>query len=221
VRLRGRPSDEDPDHPPERRGETGNPRRCRCGRRRSLTITISDRFEYDLRFDARTESDIAVDCGAMTILLDPPSAQRADGLSVDVVTGPDDSGIDNPNQPPGVRQLSAPELKAMIESGRPFELVDVRTEEERAIAKIEGSRLLDADGHRYLLGLDRNMTVVFSATTASAASPPPSTFCVKASRICTTCGVASTPGPTSWIRPYPAIEVRTAPSEMTWKTSPC
>ena len=49
----------------------------------------------------------------------------------------------------------------MIESGRPFELVDVRTEEERAIAKIEGSRLLDADGHRYLLGLDRNTTVVF------------------------------------------------------------
>jgi monothiol glutaredoxin len=124
----------------------------RCGRRRSLTITISDRFEYELRFDARTESDIAVDCGAMTILLDPPSAQRADGLSVDVVTGPDGSGfiVDNPNQPPGVRQLSAPELKAMIESGRPFELVDVRTEEERAIAKIEGSRLLDADGHRYL-----------------------------------------------------------------------
>ena len=99
----------------------------------------------------------------MTILLDPPSAQRADGLSVDVVTGPDGSGfiVDNPNQPPGVRQLSAPELKAMIESGHPFELVDVRTEEERAIAKIEGSRLLDADGHRYLLGLDRNMTVVF------------------------------------------------------------
>ena len=163
MRLRGRPSDEDPDHPPERRGETGNPRRCRCGRRRSLTITISDRFEYELRFDARTESDIAVDCGAMTILLDPPSAQRADGLSVDVVTGPDGSGfiVDNLNQPPGVRQLSAPELKAMIESGRPFELVDVRTEEERAIAKIEGSRLLDADGHRYLLGLDRNMTVVF------------------------------------------------------------
>ena len=99
----------------------------------------------------------------MTIVLGPPSAQRADGLSVDVVTGPDGSGfiVDNPNQPPGVRQLSAPELKAMIESGHPFELVDVRTEEERAIAKIEGSRLLDADGHRYLLGLDRNMTVVF------------------------------------------------------------
>ena len=127
---------------------------------RSLSATASN---TPSAFDARTESDVAVDCGAMTILLDPPSAQRTDGLSVDFVTGPDGSGfiVDNPNQPPGVRQLSAPELKAMIESGRPFELVDVRTEEERAIAKIEGSRLLDADGHRYLLGLDRNTTVVF------------------------------------------------------------
>jgi hypothetical protein len=75
----------------------------------------------------------------MTILLDPPRPQRADGLSVNFVTGPDGSGfiVDNPNQPPGVRQLSALELKTMIESGRPFELVDVHTEEERAIAKIE------------------------------------------------------------------------------------
>jgi rhodanese-related sulfurtransferase len=54
-----------------------------------------------------------------------------------------------------------PTIGASWVNGGPFELVDVRTEEERAIAKIEGSRLLDADGHRYLLGLDRNMTVVF------------------------------------------------------------
>jgi monothiol glutaredoxin len=128
-----------------------------------LRITVSDRFEYDLRVDARTETDVAVDFGAITILLDAASAQRADGLSIDFVTGPEGSGftVDNPNQPAGVRQLSARELKAMIDSGRPFELVDVRTEEERAIAKIEGSRLLDADGHRYLLGLDRNTAIVF------------------------------------------------------------
>jgi monothiol glutaredoxin len=69
--------------------------------------------------------------------------------------------IDDPNQPPGIRQLSAPELKAMIDSGLPFELVDVRTPDERAIARIEGSRLLDQRYHDYLLGLDRNTTIVF------------------------------------------------------------
>jgi rhodanese-related sulfurtransferase len=43
----------------------------------------------------------------------------------------------------------------------PIELVDVRTEEERSIAKIEGSRLLNEEGHAYLLTLDRNTTIVF------------------------------------------------------------
>jgi len=33
-----------------------------------------------------------------------------------------------------VKQISATELKAMLESGEPLELVDVRTEAERAIA---------------------------------------------------------------------------------------
>jgi monothiol glutaredoxin len=64
-------------------------------------------------------------------------------------------------QPPRIRQISAPELKAMIESGVRLELVDVRTDEERAIARIAGSRLLDKAYHDYLLGLDRSTPIVF------------------------------------------------------------
>jgi monothiol glutaredoxin len=60
-----------------------------------------------------------------------------------------------------IHQLSAPELKAMIESGTPFELVDVRTEDERAVARIEGARLLDQAYHDALLGLDRETPIVF------------------------------------------------------------
>jgi monothiol glutaredoxin len=63
--------------------------------------------------------------------------------------------------PPPVRQLSALELKALIESGAPFELVDVRTDEERAVARIEGSRLLDKAYHDVLLRLDRTTSIVF------------------------------------------------------------
>ena len=60
-----------------------------------------------------------------------------------------------------VKQISATELKAMLESGEPLELVDVRTEAERAIASIEGSRLLDREYGDYILGLDRDRTLVF------------------------------------------------------------
>ena len=119
-----------------------------------LRMRISDRFEYDLFFGSRADGDLDVDCGGITILLDPPSARRAD---------PDGAGfkIENPGEPPKVKQISATELKAMMDRGLPFELVDVRTEEERAIAKIQGSRLLNKEGHDYLLSLDRSTTIVF------------------------------------------------------------
>ena len=69
--------------------------------------------------------------------------------------------LEPPKGPPTIRQLSAPELKALIDSGHPFELFDVRTEEERTLARIEGSKLLDRQGFDYLLGLDRDTPIVF------------------------------------------------------------
>ena len=60
-----------------------------------------------------------------------------------------------------IQQLSAPELKAMIDSGTTFEFVDVRTEWERDLAKIEGARLLDQVYHDHLLTLDRHTPIVF------------------------------------------------------------
>ena len=60
-----------------------------------------------------------------------------------------------------IRQLSAPELKALIDSGTPFEFVDVRTDGERAIASIKGSRLLDQTYHDALLMMDRDTPLVF------------------------------------------------------------
>ena len=65
------------------------------------------------------------------------------------------------HEPPPIRQLSAPDLKALLESGAAIELVDVRTEDERAIATIDGSRLLDQAYHDALLLRDRDTPIVF------------------------------------------------------------
>jgi monothiol glutaredoxin len=62
---------------------------------------------------------------------------------------------------PAIRQLSAPELKGLMEGGAPIELVDVRTDGERAFARIDGSRLLDQEYHDVLLRLDRKTPIVF------------------------------------------------------------
>jgi len=64
-------------------------------------------------------------------------------------------------EPPPIRQLSAPDLKALLESGTAIELVDVRTEEERAIARIDGSRLLDQAYLDALMLCDLDTPIVF------------------------------------------------------------
>ena len=49
----------------------------------------------------------------------------------------------------------------MLDRGEPLVLVDVRTPAERAIATIEGARLLDQTCHDALLELDRDTALVF------------------------------------------------------------
>ena len=65
------------------------------------------------------------------------------------------------HEPPPIRQLSAPDLQALLESGTAIELVDVRTGQERATAVIAGSRLLDQAYHDALLLRDRETPIVF------------------------------------------------------------
>jgi monothiol glutaredoxin len=60
-----------------------------------------------------------------------------------------------------INQISAADLKKMIDDGLVFEFVDVRTDEERAIAAINGSRLLDRGYYDLLLALDRDTAIVF------------------------------------------------------------
>ena len=65
------------------------------------------------------------------------------------------------DQPP-VRQLSAADVKGLLDGGTTFEFVDVRTEQEVAIARIAGARLLDQAYHDALIDMDRETPMVFS-----------------------------------------------------------
>lgn len=73
----------------------------------SLRLAIGPRFEVEFFFGSEAKDDIAVASDGITILLDPPSAARADGISIDFVDGPRGSGfkIDNPNKPGGKRRI--------------------------------------------------------------------------------------------------------------------
>jgi monothiol glutaredoxin len=60
-----------------------------------------------------------------------------------------------------IRQMAVTELKAMLDDKQTFELVDVRTEEEREIATIAGARLLDQAYHDELMQKDKSTPLVF------------------------------------------------------------
>jgi len=127
----------------------------------SLRLQIDAQFQHELVFGPRAPDDIEVRTSGLTVLLDRSSAGRANGVSIDFIDG---SGggfkITNPNEPPKVKQLTAQELKAMLDRGQ-VELFDVRPEDERAIARIAAARTLDAAGQKYLLGLDHDSPIAF------------------------------------------------------------
>jgi monothiol glutaredoxin len=127
----------------------------------ALHLKIDARFENELFFGPREEGEIEVQVAPLTLVLDPETMGRAQGLSIDFVEGPGGGfQIENPKEPPKVKQLSALELKTMLERGE-VTLFDVRPEDERAIAKITVARSLDAAGQEYLLGLDRDKPIAF------------------------------------------------------------
>jgi monothiol glutaredoxin len=62
---------------------------------------------------------------------------------------------------PHIRQITVHELKAMLDQGIPLQLLDVRTEAERTIGKIESARHLDQSTAEDLQDLDRDTLLVF------------------------------------------------------------
>lgn len=129
-----------------------------------LRIAINDRFEHELDFDQRTMDDEDVyGGGGVNLIIDSKSAQRADGLMIDFIdrNGVQGFKIENPNAPPGIKQLSPSELKEMLDSEQSFEFADVRTPQERELAVIARARLLDQSYVDELLAKDKNTPIVF------------------------------------------------------------
>ena len=97
----------------------------------------------------------------LVLLLDPISASRAEGITIDVADTPNGQAfkVDNPNAPQ-VQPMSVQELKAAMDAGESFELLDVRTPEERAIAAILGAALLNEEEAARVDSLARDTQLV-------------------------------------------------------------
>ncbi len=125
-----------------------------------LRLEIDAGFKYDLFFGPRQEGDVEVLSNGIALSLAGECVPRARGIAIDYV--PTRGGmafrIENPNEPPRVRGVSAKELKTMMDFGE-VELFDVRPQGERALASITHARSLDAEGRGYLARLTKDTPI--------------------------------------------------------------
>lgn len=127
----------------------------------TLRLEINTEFQYDLYFGPKEPTDVETLANGVVVRMDPGTARRANGMSIDWVTAQGGAfKIENPNEPPRVRPLSVEGLKEMMDKGEAFELVDVRTEGERALAKIERAKHFDTHDAE-ISALDHDTILVF------------------------------------------------------------
>jgi len=128
-----------------------------------IRLEVSAGFDHALSIGPSSKMDAIVETQGLKIAIDRVSAPRAEGVSIDYVETPQGGAfkIDNPNEPPRVKALTPAELKNKLDSDAKLQLVDVRTPQEMAIAKLEGSLPLDQDTLAKLDQLDKDATLVF------------------------------------------------------------
>ena len=125
-------------------------------------LQISPRFEYGFGMSAEGPGDFKVESNGLTILVDPSTAGRADGMTLDYKEGPQGGiVIENPNEPLSVQRIDALTYKSMRESGQEHRLFDVRTQEEWNRANIDGAELLDDSSFQKLADLPKETVMVF------------------------------------------------------------
>lgn len=129
---------------------------------KDLKLSIDARFNSSLGLAPRGEHDVVSESNGIAVCMDVSTAERADGITIDLVESPTGAAfrIDNPNAPGEVKQITPAEVQRLREAGTAFEFLDVRTPEERAIAAIEGTRLLDQATAAEIERLPKNTMLV-------------------------------------------------------------
>ncbi len=109
----------------------------------ALQFTIDANWDSQFNLAPPQGNEITAQSNGIDILMDLATAQRAGGATIDWVSTMQGEGlaIDLPMAPPPVKQMTVQELAKKMESGA-ITLVDVRGDDDRARASIEGSVVL-------------------------------------------------------------------------------
>ena len=126
----------------------------------AIHVDVSPRFDYDIWMGPKEPGELETESAGITILVRSSAAKRADGMKLGFQSGMGFT-IDNPNEPPSVKQLPAKQLKQWLDEGRPVSLFDVRGAEERAIASIPGAQPFDEAAAEAISDLPKEAVLVF------------------------------------------------------------
>ncbi len=129
----------------------------------SLHVRIDARWRTHLELAPEKSHKIRADANGIAVLIDPSTAQRANGLFVDVVETlqGSDFTFENPNAPPAVKQMDVTTLNANIESGESVYLFDVRGPDERTKAQIKAAVPFNEGAERLIETLPKDTPIVF------------------------------------------------------------
>jgi monothiol glutaredoxin len=128
-----------------------------------LRIIISADFEHDIAIDEAKPEDVKFHLGSIPCVLDPESAERANGLAIDWIDQGETKGfrIDNPNRPEPVHFVDGNwlELKSGIIAN--LLVVDVRSKSEFEASHLPNARNLDATLVDQLEGMNPHTPLFF------------------------------------------------------------
>ncbi len=128
-----------------------------------LRLTIDAAFESDLYFDQPAPDDLAVESNGYTVVMDARTARRANGLTIDYIENAAGAGfkILNPNKTTPVEGIRPADVQRLLKKRGKCVLVDVRTAAERALARIDGARVLDAACEAELEAMPKKTKLIF------------------------------------------------------------
>lgn len=129
----------------------------------AVHLKIDPAFQHEFSLAGAKGHEIVAQSNGIAVCFDLDSANRANGLTIDMAETPDGQGfaIDNPNAPPPVKSMSVEELKSLFDAGGEVQLFDVREQSEYDIASINGARLLNEDIIAEIDQLPRDTQLIF------------------------------------------------------------
>lgn len=129
----------------------------------ALRLQIDAGFTHSLALEPPKPGQVEAAAGELQILMDKFTASRANGLKISLAEELAGTRFvfDNPNAPPPVHQMDVHALKAKLDSSEEVLLFDVRNDDERARAVIQGARPWDQEAMQLIDSLPKDTELVF------------------------------------------------------------